>query len=178
MNAGWQRLQLCENKLSAGAIRPSCLVDFAASLRYIRRMKTLKSTIIVALLALFVVGCGGTEKILPKKDGTWRTTALTYSSFINSALDSTWTDTQVYTYVFDKTGSATLTDALGTTNVTWYVNPDGDLMTICQNTVGSQTCIQYLIQTSEKDLQRWKATILGAANGTYVEVDMSLERVE
>jgi hypothetical protein len=141
-------------------------------------MKTLKSTIIVALLAVLVVGCGGVDKILPRQDGTWRTTTITYTNFVGNVADSTWTDPQTYTYVFDKTGSAKFTDDLGTYDVTWYVNPEGDLVTICDNTASTQDCIQYVVQESAKNSQRWKATINGSVNGSWLEIDMSLARVE
>ena len=141
-------------------------------------MKTLSAMFLVAALLLTMVGCGGVEKILPRQGGSWNTVSTAYTSFVNSQADSSWVDTQVINYVFDKTGSASLTVNGGTRTVTWFVNPEGDLMTICENTANTQVCDQYLVLDSSKDSQKWKLTILGSANGTYVEKTVTLARAE
>ncbi len=139
-------------------------------------MKTLSATLLFVALLLTMVGCGSVEKILPKQGGKWNTVSTAYTRFVNNAADSSWVDSQVLSYVFDKTGSATLTENGGTHTITWYMNPDGDLMTICENTVSSQVCDQYLVLDSSKDSQRWKQTILGSANGSYIEKTVTLAR--
>ncbi len=142
-------------------------------------MKTLNTICWMALFALVVVGCSSkTEDLLPKKGGTWKTTSVVYTSYVNSALDSTWTDPQTYTYFFEKTGPATITDNAGTRGITWYVNPQGDIMTTCTNTPTSQVCDQYLIVETSSKAQTWKQTINGAVNGNWIEKLMKLARVE
>ena len=139
-------------------------------------MKTLSATLLLLAVLLTMVGCGGVEKILPRQGGTWNTTSTAYTSYVNSQVDSSWVDTQVITYVFDKTGSATLTVNGGTRTVTWFVNPEGNLMTICENTVSTQVCDQYLVLDSAKDSQKWKLTTQSGTNGTYVEKTVTLAR--
>ena len=142
-------------------------------------MKTLKASLFIVLLAVIAVGCGsGTDKILPKKGGTWKTTSIVIRSYVNSALISTTNDTRTYTYFFEKGGPGTFTDSAGTRTITWYVNPSGEVMTTCTNTVTTQVCDQYLILESQKDSQKWLQTINGVNNGDKTEREVTLARVE
>jgi hypothetical protein len=162
--------------LKSGAKKSFTRIDLHRSDSYIRSMKTLKATFFIALLALIVVGCGGVEKILPRQDGVWKTTLSEHRSYVNSTLDSTWTDTQIFTYTFDKSGAGTFVDAAGSHIVTWSSNPKGDIVTICQNTITSQNCEQFLVLSSAKDSQNWRSQTAGAVNGSYTEHEIKLAR--
>jgi hypothetical protein len=130
------------------------------------------------LLAAFAVGCS-TEvvRILPKQDGTWTSASIAMRSYVNSTLDSSWTITDGSTYTFEKGGSGTRVDVTGGSHVfTWSGNPDGDIITLCDATVSTLDCQNYLVVSSSKDLQKWKATIVGSANGEWMEQDLELVR--
>jgi hypothetical protein len=143
---------------------------------YLRGMKTLKACCLLLLLAMVVVGCGKVENILPSKEGTWTSTSSVYRYYVNSALDSTFTDTDTYTFNFQKGGALTLTDVSGPHTLTWSVNPGGDIVTLCSNTIGSQDCEQYVVKSSSKDSQSWSSKTAGSANGEWVEHDLALAR--
>ncbi len=137
-------------------------------------MKTLKASFWILLLALVVAGCGGVEKIMPRQDGTWDVTT-TYRTFVASTLDSSWTD-PVITFTFDKAGTFTYKDSNGTHTDTWTVNPDGNIVILCEATVGSLLCVDYLVEESAKDSQKWLGKIVGAVNGSYTEIELNLKR--
>lgn len=143
-------------------------------------MKNLKVIAFVGLLAALVTGCmGGVERILPSKEGTWKSNSIAIRSYVNSTLDSSWTVTDGSTYTFEKGGAVSVLDSSGTSRVmTWSVNPDGDIVELCNNSASSHICQLYLVVSSSKNAQQWKATIVGSANGEWVEQDLSLTRVE
>ena len=154
-------------------------IDSKPQDHYLRSMKTLKASLMIVLLAVLAVGCtSSTDKILPKKGGTWKTTSIEIRSYVNSALVSTTNDTRTYNYFFEKTGAGTFTDSAGTRTITWLVNPSGEIMNTCFNTATSQVCDQYLILESTKDSQKWLQTIIGTNNGDKTEREVTLARVE
>lgn len=140
-------------------------------------MKSLKSITVLALLAVVAAGCvGGIEKILPRKDGTWVSTSIVYTRYVNSAVDSTWTDNTTYTYVFDRIGSVNVTGPNGTQTLTWQAR--NDIATLCDNSSATQVCEQYLILESSNTSQLWRAQFADSINGNWLEKQLALERAD
>lgn len=141
-------------------------------------MKKLSIGVIVAFLTVLVVGCGSdVVHVLPSKTGTWRSDNIAYTYYLNSVVDSTWSVVDNSTYTFEKGGAGTREDASGRHSFTWSVNADGDVATICTNSVTAQQCQAYLVVSSSKNAQTWKATIVGAVNGEWTEYVLSLTRI-
>ena len=139
-------------------------------------MKTLKGFLVIVAIVALAAGCslGGIEKILPSKDGTWTSNSSVYRSYVNSVVDSTWTDATIYTYKFDKGGSVSISSTRGTETRTWLGK--NDIVTLCSNTISGQTCEDYLVKSSSSTNENWTHTTVGAANGLWVEHDLTLTR--
>jgi hypothetical protein len=143
-------------------------------------MKKLLSISALVLVCIIAVSCGKVEKILPKQDGTWRSSSTTYREFVANALDTTYTETFNSTMVFEKdgTGYSYETNADSTDAFTWSVNDDNDVVTICQDFFGLQFCVPFEVLESSKDSQTWVATTESGTAGTYTESEATFTRVK
>lgn len=143
-------------------------------------MKKFLSISALALVCIIAVSCGKVEKILPKKDGTWKSTSTTYRDFVNNTLDSTYTDTEASTMVFEKdgTGYSYTTNVDSTDAFTWTVNDDNDIVTICQDFLGASFCVAFDVIESSKDSQTWMTTFQSGTAGTYTESEATFTRVK
>ncbi len=137
-------------------------------------MKTIHSFIVVALIAIVAVGCGKVEKILPKKDGTWKVTKQEQRDYQNDVLQSTDTEITITEMVFKKDGSGTYVDGGTTYAITWSVNDDNDEFTMCEDFAGASVCFTYDIIESKSDSQVWFLELSDGNDRT--EVDIELER--
>lgn len=139
-------------------------------------MKHLKITILLSLLLVLVVSCGKVKNVLVSQDGKWLSSAVTTRSYVNSTLDSTWTTQNPTTYTFDKAGTVVVTPTTGSSQtLTWTVNQNQDIISLCVSSP-TYSCTEYLIVSSSKSEQQWKATIVGAVNGEWTEQDLTLTR--
>ncbi len=143
-------------------------------------MRAFKVLTLTVLLAIVAVGCSKVEKILPKKEGTWKTTSSVSRVYVNSALDTTITTTSglVDTYKFEKDGIGTYTDADTSVAFTWAVNDDQDEVTMCFDFAGLQICSKSTVLESEKDKQVWTSTDKVDGDVDWTETDATLERVD
>jgi hypothetical protein len=133
------------------------------------------------MVAVAAVGCKKVEKILPKKDGTWKATSITYYEYENSSLDTTYTETnnpEIYT--FEKDGTGTISDGTDTANTTWEVNDDNDVIKLCAAFPGSSIyfCTDYDILESDKDRQVWRGSDKETGDTFWTETEATLERVD
>lgn len=143
-------------------------------------MKNINIIAALILLAVIAVGCSKELKVLlTKADGKWSSASILTKSYVNSTLDSSYTLVDGSTYTFDKSGSGTRVDAGGTSrNLTWVVNPNGDIVNICYPTVSVVPCADYFVLSSTKERQEWRVTTVGAQNGEWIEQDFVLTRLE
>jgi hypothetical protein len=141
---------------------------------FIYVMKAIQSFLIVALIAVVAVGCGKVEKILPKKDGKWKTTKQEQRYYENDVLQSTTTDITTTSFTFQKDGTGSLVDNGSTDAFTWSVNSDNDEITLCQDFGGVSICFTYDIVESKSTTQVWFGEIVDGSDRT--EMDIELER--
>lgn len=142
-------------------------------------MKSFKTLALSAIIAIVAVGCNKVEKILPKKDGTWRAVSITDAQYVNNTLDTTYVDNnpgETYTFVKDGTGSMTDTDT--TIAFSWTVNDDNDQITLCVDFLGVQFCQPMDVLESSKDAQTWFYSDKAAGDTDWYESTMELERVK
>lgn len=143
-------------------------------------MKKLNIFACLLVVTVLLVGCSTeVKRILPKQDGMWLSTSILVNSYVNSTLDSSYTITDGSTYTFDKNGTGTRVDAGGASrNLTWGMNPSGEIIIICYPTVSSTGCADYLVISSTKNRQEWRVTTVGAVNGEWIEEFHVLTRIE
>jgi hypothetical protein len=143
-------------------------------------MKKLNLIAGLILLATVTVGCSKELKVLlPKAEGKWTSASILTKMYVNSTLDSSFTLTDGSTYTFEKTGAGTRVDGSGTSrNLTWVVNPKGDIVNICYPTVSTVPCADYFVLSSTKDRQEWRVTTAGGVNGEWMEQDYLLTRAQ
>lgn len=143
-------------------------------------MKTFKVLALTALMAIVIVGCSKVEKILPKKDGTWKTTSSVSRVYVNSALDTTITQTTGFdeTVTFEKDGIGSITDPDTTIAFTWTVNDNQDEVTMCFDFGGISLCQTSTVLESEKDKQVWMTSDKASGDVDWTETDATMERVK
>jgi hypothetical protein len=144
-------------------------------------MKSLKGIALIALTAMVAVGCNKIEKILPKKDGEWKVTEITFREYTNGGLDTTYIESnsgEIYT--FEKDGTGELRDGTDVYDLTWEVNDDNDVVKICVAFFGPSVfiCFDNTVLESEKNRQVWTNTDKETGDTTWTESDVTLERVE
>jgi hypothetical protein len=137
-------------------------------------MKTIQSFIVVALIAIVAVGCGKVEKILPKKDGTWKVTKQEQREYQNDVLQSTDTEITTTEMTFQKDGSGTYVEGGSSFTFNWSVNDDNDKLDFCQDFGGASICVTYDIVESSANAQTWYLEIVDGSDRT--EFDLELER--
>lgn len=149
-------------------------------LKKIKDMKSPKVIAAILILGAFVAACGKVEKILPKKDGTWKIAQIDYREYSTAGLDSSYTDlTSSESYEFDKDGTGTVTDGSDIVAFTWSVSNDGDEISICYDILGGIFfCVKNEVLESEKNRQVWTNTDKEDGDSTWTESDVTLERVD
>ena len=137
-------------------------------------MKTIQSFLIVALIAVVAVGCGKVEKVLPKKDGTWKTTKQEQRDYENDVLQSTTTAITTTKFTFQDDGTGSYVDDGTTSAFTWSVNDDNDKITVCEEFGGISFCFTYDVIESKGSSQVWYGEIVDGTSRT--ELDLEMER--
>ena len=140
-------------------------------------MKLMKALSMLALVAVVAVGCGKTEKILPKKDGLWDVTKVTTRYYTGGNLDSTETYSDAGTYRFETDGTGVITEDGGATQAfEWTANDDAETVKICYDFLGIQVCMTYDVNVSEKNHQEWSFSQEDGNDRT--EQELILDRAE
>jgi hypothetical protein len=140
----------------------------------VNQMNTVKSFLLIALIAIVAVGCGKVEKILPKKDGVWKVVKQEQRIYENNVLVETLTDISVTSFTFKDDDSGTYVDDGTTYPFTWSVNDDNDEISLCETDSGVSICLAYTILESDNKTQEWFLTI--ADDSIRTEFNINLER--
>lgn len=138
-------------------------------------MKQLSLFLCVTGLAIILTSCGGAENVLPRKDGTWVVSTQIVREYIANTLDTTYTETNVGTAVFNKDGSGTWSDADTTYATTWSADDKAETVTWCQDYAGTTFCVTYDVLESSGKQQKW-STMYNSGSGNYQEVEVTLDR--
>jgi len=136
---------------------------------------------VTLMLAVVAVSCGKVEKILPKKDGKWKTTSTSTAIYMNSVLDTTVVtlsndSSDVMEFLKDGVGNVISTDT--TTSFTWSVNDNNDEITICQTFLSVQLCVTSTILESSKNEMTWFYTDKVTGDTNWSESTSINTRVE
>lgn len=145
-------------------------------------MKSVKSFVLVALIAIVAVACGKVEKILVKKDGLWVGTSQTIVSYTNAAVTSTITETDSLGQTFfakDGTGYSADFQGNNKSNFTWSVNDDNDILTITGVDSGAVAFPATILESSSKAMTLFSTISITVGTDVYkTEVTSEIARAE
>jgi hypothetical protein len=138
-------------------------------------MKNLKALLVVAVVAVAMVGCTKLEKVLPKGDGVWKTTSEVTVEYVNNVVDTTYSTpaSELSTYTFNSDGTGSVAYDGQTDNFTWSANSDGDQITLVPE--GTSLAVAIEVLESSAKAQKWFYSF-DYGNGDRDETTIDLER--
>lgn len=112
-------------------------------------MKSLRICTATLCALLIVAGCSKADKILPKKEGLWNISSITYSNYSNNTLDTSYTDSEVGTLQFEEGSDGTITNSNGEESpFTWTYTEGPERIAMCYQLFSGIWCVAYEITKS------------------------------
>jgi hypothetical protein len=140
-------------------------------------MNSLKVCFAALSALLIVAGCAKADKILPKKEGLWNISSITYSNYSNNTLDTSYTDSEVGTLQFEEGSEGIATNSNGDESpFTWTYTEGPERIAMCYQLSSGIWCIAYEVTKATNNHLELASSVV--VDSTTYDEEWVLDRIK